>query len=86
MTLGNINLHIDELVLHGFAASERYRIAEALEHELKRLLSDQGIPSALHADQEIAHLHGGTFEVSSNAKAEMIGIQVARAIYGGLGS
>jgi hypothetical protein len=27
----NINLHIDELVLHGFASTERYRIADAVE-------------------------------------------------------
>ena len=47
MTRHNIELHIEELVLHGFSPSDRYRIAEAIERELVQLFSRQSAPSAL---------------------------------------
>lgn len=81
---GNIALHIEELVLHGFSAGDRYRIAQALENELKRLLEERGAPLLLAANTQVAHVSGGSFEVSPNSKAEVIGVQVARAIYGGM--
>jgi hypothetical protein len=34
----SINLHIEELVLHGFAPGDRHRISEAVEQELTRLI------------------------------------------------
>lgn len=37
----NITLEIDELVLHGFPAEARYTLAEALEQELRELLSQR---------------------------------------------
>lgn len=38
----NVSLEIDELVLHGFPAEARYRVAEALEQELTDLFAVQG--------------------------------------------
>lgn len=39
----NVELHIEQLVLHGFAPSDRYRIGAAIQQELARLLAQQGI-------------------------------------------
>jgi hypothetical protein len=36
----NINLQIEELVLHGFASTERYRIADALNKNLAGCLAN----------------------------------------------
>ena len=80
----NIELHIEELVLHGFAPGDRYAIAEAVEHELTRLLAEQGAPPSLLQSGDVARLDSGAFDVVSNAKAEGIGGQVAQAVYGGL--
>ena len=77
----DIRLHIDELILHGFASSDRYRIAEALEHELKRLLSEQSTPAPFNASHSLAHLDAGSFEVAPNSRPEAVGTQVAQAIY-----
>lgn len=79
-----VELHIEELVLHGFAPQDRYRIGSAVEAELACLFTEQGVPSSLTRSGEMAHLDGGKFEVAPGSTAEAIGDQVARALYGGL--
>jgi hypothetical protein len=84
MKPSNLELHIEELVLHGFVPSDRYRIGEAVKRELTRLFAEQGTPSSLARGREVARLDGGVFEVWPYSRAEAIGAQVARAVYGGL--
>ncbi len=79
----NIELHIEELVLHGFTPSDRHSIAEAVEAELTRLFAEQGTPRSLSKGGEIERMDGGGFEMAHNSKPEVIGAQVARAVYGG---
>ncbi len=83
MKPANIKLHIGELVLDGFAPSDRYRIADSVERELARLFSEQGAPQSLSHGGEIAHLDGGAFEAAQGSRPEAIGAKVARAVYGG---
>ena len=80
----NIELNIDELVLHGFAPGDRYRIGEAVEQELTRLLADKGVPQSLERGGEIGHVDGGAFEVAQGSRAQVVGAQVAKAVYRGL--
>ncbi len=80
----DIELHIEELVLHGFAPRDRSRIGEAVEQELSRLFAERGAPPSLVQGNEIERLDGGTFKVRPGSRAEAIGAQVARAVYGGL--
>jgi hypothetical protein len=80
----NVELHIEELVLHGFEPGDRYRIGEAVELELQRLLAEQGAPHLFSDNVELARMNAGTFNVEPNAKSEMIGAQVARAVYEGI--
>jgi len=84
MTPKSIELHIEELVLRGFSPGDRYRIGEAVEQELSRLLADRGVPQSLVQGGEIASVDGGAFEVAPGARAEVVGAQVAKAVYGGL--
>jgi hypothetical protein len=72
-----VELHIEELVLHGFPASERYRIAESLALELGRLLSERGSPESAASREEMR-------AESFQARKGEVGEQVAQAIYGGL--
>jgi len=39
----DIHLHIEELVLHGFAPGDRHQISEAMQQELTRLISEKNI-------------------------------------------
>jgi hypothetical protein len=80
----NVELHIEELVLHGFAAADRYRIGETVERELARLFAEEGIPATLTSSLEASRLDAGAFHVAPNSKAEAVGAEVARAVYGGL--
>lgn len=80
----NIELHIEELVLHGFSHSDRYRIGAAVELELSRLFTVQCTPSLLLKGGGYTHLDCGAFEIEPGSKPETIGAQVARALYGGL--
>jgi len=84
MRPGNIELHIEELVLHGFAPKDRYQIGEAVQCELVRLLSERGVLPSVVRGGEMGRLDGGSFKVRMGAKAEVIGVQVARAVYGGM--
>ena len=80
----NVELHIEELVLHGFSPGDRYRIAEAVERELARWLAKQGVPHLLSNNVDLVEIDAGAFDVKPNAKSEMVGAQVAQAIYGGM--
>ncbi len=80
----DIEVHIEELVLHGFAPGDRYHIADAVERELARSFAQQGLSPSLRNGIEIARVDGGVFRVAGGAKAETVGSQVAQAVYGGL--
>ncbi|HEY9435178.1 MAG TPA: hypothetical protein VI260_27295 [Blastocatellia bacterium] len=84
MRPANVELHIEELVLHGFAPGDRYRIGEAVERELQRLFAEQGAPAPLAQSAERGYLDGGTFESPRAASAETIGAGIAQNLYGGL--
>ena len=79
----SIELQIDKLILTGFPACDRSRIGAAVERELERLLSEEGLPAALGQGGEGQSLDGSSFDVRPNARPEAIGVQVARSIYGG---
>jgi hypothetical protein len=79
-----IEVHIEELVLHGFAPVDRYRLGAALELELARLLSEQGVPRLLTGSAQLAQIDAGEFRMKPRGKPQKIGAQIAQAIYGGM--
>jgi hypothetical protein len=84
MRPSNVELHIEELVLHGFAPGDRYRIGEAVERELQRLFAEQGAPPSLAQSAARDYLDGGSFEAPRAARAGEIGAKIAQNLYGGL--
>jgi hypothetical protein len=79
----NVELHIEELLLHGFERGDRDRISEAVQQELTRLFA-QGVPPSLAQGGEIGRLDGGGFEMNADMQSGAIGSQIAQSIYGGL--
>lgn len=77
---GGIELHIEELVLHGFAPGDRQRIGAAVAQELARLLAT----GPLTRHESVDRVEAGTFRVPRGAKPAAVGAQIAGAIYGGL--
>ena len=80
----NVELQIDELILHGFDPRERQRIGAAVQQELTRLLGAQGVPQGLAQGGRFEQVNAGAFTVAPGMSAEAIGAQVAQAVYGGL--
>jgi len=80
----NIEIHIEELVLHGFAPGDRYRIAEAVEQELYRLFETKNASPLLLCGRDVPHQDAGAFTVQRGARAETMGAQIAQTLYRGL--
>ncbi len=80
----SINLHIEELVLHGFAPGDRHGIGEAVQVELARLLSEQPLPTSLGKKNSLEHVNAGTIQLRKDARPGVVGGQIASAIHGGL--
>lgn len=78
----SIEVHVEELVLHGFSQADRRPIADAVERELASLLAREGLPA--EQSFEIERVNGGTFRVGEKQPGASAGKGVAGAIYGGL--
>jgi hypothetical protein len=78
----SIEVQIGQLVLHGFAHSDRRPIAESIERELRSLLTQEEFsnPISLEVDQ----INAGSFQLENKRRSESAGANIARAIYGGL--
>ena len=70
-------------MLDGFAPGDRYVIGDAVERELARLLSEQGVPSSLRSQNATDDIKGASFNAAHNAKPPAIGHQIAQAVYEG---
>ncbi len=80
----SVELQIDELVLHGFMAADRYAIADAIQRELRHLLAARDRWALRRAGSHREQLDGGTFTVAPGSHGHVVGTQVARALYGTL--
>lgn len=82
----NINLHIGSLILDGIDLPPQQRpvLQQALEMELARLLSEQGLASGLTQGGAVRELTGGTIQVGTGDDPVAFGQQIARAVYGGI--
>ena len=80
----SVELNIEQLVLHGFPTRDRYRIARAIQRELTRLFTEQGVPASLTTASSINRLDADDLRMATNARAETVGAQVAQSIYRGM--
>jgi hypothetical protein len=83
MSSRRIELHVEELVLHGVNPSDGQAVGEAVRAELSRLLTEQGLPAALLADSGVEVLRT-EFTSAPGARGATLGSGVARAVYRGL--
>jgi len=83
-----LELHIEELVLHGFSSPDRYAIAAAVEQTLSQLLGAQfavqGVPRSFTESSEQARLDAGAFHVAPGANSAAIGSQIGQSVHRGL--
>ena len=82
--LSPIELHIEELVLHGFSAGDRHAISDGLQLELARILTERNPYFAVTDDARLESINAGAFHLTSASRPEVIGVQVAQVLFGGL--
>jgi hypothetical protein len=80
-----VDLRIDELVLHGVAARDRHRAADAIERELAQLIAARGVPPSLAAGS-VADAPAPAVVLPRGAGPDELGREVAVAIYQAIGS
>jgi hypothetical protein len=76
----NVELHIDQLVLYDMDATQRQRVAAAIEQALTQMLAEYG--AAQEWGVEALAIDASLIQVPAGAKAEAIGAQVAQSVYG----
>lgn len=77
-----IDVHIEELVLHGFQPGDRRAIADAIDRAIARALATSDLLGT--HDRRVPHIDGGQVASAGAAGAQRIGAAVARAVGGGL--
>jgi hypothetical protein len=80
----NVEVHIEELVLHGFAPSDRNGIGRGMERMLSRLFIEEGLPPSLGRTKAIFYLDSGAIEAAPELGVEAVGVEVAKAVYKGM--
>jgi hypothetical protein len=83
----SIEVHIERLVMEGFALSghEAAAVRLALEQELGRLLGETGAASPVFRSGAAAAVRGGEIRAPSVSKPAQFGEQIAGAVLSGLG-
>ncbi len=79
-----LEVHIEELVLHGFSTRDRFAIGDALQQELERLMTEQGLPGVAGQSLSAQRLDGGVFTVAPGARSAAIGAHIAGRVHQGL--
>jgi hypothetical protein len=82
--VSKVEIEIEELSLHGFAPADRFRIANAIELELTRLMTERRMERPAGSRTRMAKLDAGSIRVAPHTNVEGIARQAARAIHGGL--
>jgi hypothetical protein len=83
----NINVHIERLILDGLSVPHRERpmLQAAVEAELARLLTDNGLAPHLLVGGAMPRLQGGDVQMGGEGGVELLGRQIAQAVHGGIG-
>ena len=82
-----IKLHIERLILDGLNVErlDGSVVQAAVETELARLLSTEGLHPSLLSGGAMPHAPGGSIQLTSESSPARLGTQIAQAAYGGLG-
>ncbi|HEX3473118.1 MAG TPA: hypothetical protein VHT28_18205 [Silvibacterium sp.] len=76
-----VKLRIEELILYGFAPADRHRIAQGVQAELTRLVSQGRSLRSLKNSLVLERVEGGAFTVKVGSSQSAIEAQISRAIY-----
>ncbi len=76
-----VKLHIERLVLHGFAPNDRRQIAAAVESELASLMNGKGALILSKNPSATERIVGQRFEATAETNAKTLGARIGRSVY-----
>lgn len=85
MRPAQVEVHVEELVVDGADPRDRYRIGDAFQNELARLVGSGPLPEALVHDAAVERADGGAIGAQQPLGPGQLGVRAARAVYRGLG-
>lgn len=77
-----IKIEINQLVLDGFDHADDRGISLAIEQEMLRLITNNGLLQIF--DRQITDVEGSSFKLKEGNSTESLGVQIARQIYGSI--
>jgi hypothetical protein len=83
----NVRVHIDRLVLDGFAlgAGDGARVGAAMQAELARLLAERGLSSRLAGGGAVGGLQGAALRPDGSSSPAALGRGIAQSVHGAVG-
>jgi hypothetical protein len=81
MSPAEVEIVVDEVVLIGFPAADRHRIAAGIAAELEQLVANADRWQA----REVVAVDGGSFTMTPLDRPETIGARIAARVSAGLG-
>jgi hypothetical protein len=78
---GPVRLKIERLVLHGFPSGDRRSIAEGVQTELARLMTEHHPLRSLNKPLALERSDGGTIRIGAGAGSRVTARQIAHAVY-----
>jgi hypothetical protein len=81
-----INLYIERLVLEGLPLQRVHasHVQAAVQQEMARLLSLNGIAPELQAGVAMPHAQGSNMQFANEASPRQLGTQIAQSVHEGL--
>jgi hypothetical protein len=79
----DVEIHIEELVLHGVDVVDRAALAEALQHELRTLVAEQGIHTLLASPARFERWSPGPLTVEPGMNPRQLGVRLAQTLHQG---
>lgn len=83
VTPRRIEIHIEELVLHGVAPADRRAVGDALQRELETLVARHGVAALLSRPDGSAPHSPGPITLAPGARPAALGAEVARTLHRG---
>ena len=79
-----INLRIDKIVLDGIGQLNRGQLALALEKELHRLISSQGLHGSFNQSGSIKQITAKPISLPGQIREKSLGNKIANSVYRGM--
>ena len=79
-----INLHIDRLVIDGVGDVNRKNLSAAIQTELSRLITTQGLHSSLHQSGAIEQINAKPISLTGQIRERSLGNKIAGSVYRGM--